>query len=280
MLSDNDKDFFDDIGLGETRHPTDTKESETLRQKILIEEKKRKNYKIYKRFKSILFVLVGLVIIFTLIFTPIIKVKNITVHGAIKTLNEKARKLAELKTDDTYIFFLSSNVKSKILKEPYIKDVVIKKKFLDVDIKITPRKKTFFIKQGNKEVIIGDDGVYMDKNIPTKGMIEIIGLKIVSLKLSEPLSCSDQNEFESVVKTLNSLIENRVKVKICDLSSKKIYINKNFYIEGTLTNIEKYSPQIRKILVKLKKKKINTGKIIIGENKYFVYSPIKKEKKK
>ena len=132
--------------------------------------KKKVNIKIIK-YSFLIFCLVAIVII--TMFSPLFNIKEITVIGNEKITKDEIISLSQINIEENIYKVSKKKVKNRILENPYIKSIDVKRNLpSSIILTVEERKTTFMIEYGNSYVYVNNQGYI---------------LEIVSQKLEVPI---------------------------------------------------------------------------------------------
>lgn len=208
-----------------------------------IRAKKRK--RLIKRL--ILSTIVSIIVIIAFIYkAPIFNVKKINITGD-KTIseNELQEKINGYMGQNIFAINYDEMI-SKILTNPYIKDVKISKKsYNTLNVVITEGNVSYYIQEGEKFKVISNEGLYVETLDTIEGLnlVQVIGLKDNGKGIGEKIIddenlCDNLNDFNPIIKS--ELSELRIeKLDFSNISDIKGYIGNieiNFGDSSNLLN--------------------------------------------
>ena len=167
-------------------------------------------------------------------YTDIFKIKKVNCIGEnLVTGNYVIEKSESLKGEN--ILFLNKKDFEKRLKEnPYIKNIVINKKYPNtLEIEIIEKKGLYYIKQGEEYNIISCDMIYVEKtnSIEGRNLIELRGVDLSGKVLGDNIG--GNTRIEQVLTDIYSveqfISEDEMNIEIttldiADLSKIKAYL--------------------------------------------------------
>jgi cell division septal protein FtsQ len=218
------------------------------------------------------FVLIALAII----ATPISNVKDVDVVGNTKLSTNEILSIAKIEIDKTKIFFDKKKRIKKLLEEPYIKTASIEKKFFGKAIvKVAERDEVAFVKKGNVYCYVGSDGVYTRSSPKRKSLLLITGIAIAKAVTAKPLETENDVRFMDALSAYSALTKIKVPITKIDIGAEipRLYMSDDFLIEGDLGLVRESTQKIKAVRKKLVKLKKTRGRIIVGDDGYFAYSP-------
>lgn len=125
--------------------------------------KKRKRIKSFRIIKYTFLLVLILTAIIATMTSPLFNIKKITVVGNEKITSDEIISLSQINIEENTYKTNMKKAKSKILENPYIKSVEIKRKLpSNVEILVEERKTTFMIEYGNSYVYINNQGYILE----------------------------------------------------------------------------------------------------------------------
>lgn len=243
----------------------------------------KNKHRINKRGKITIysFILLLIVSIYICISSSIFELKEINVNGNEKLSKKDIVDISSLKLGNNLFKYNIDDIEKSILKNPYVKDVKVKRKIPDkLVIDIEENTEDAIVKLGGKYLYIQQDGLILsektevtNKNIPIisgvelkekspKTNIEIVGDTKQNLLISL-LNCLKSNNMLREIEAIN-VKKNDIKMKT----------NDNVEIELKLDdNLDYNIKKLRQILVDLKSNNIRNGTIDLTNKEQAVYSP-------
>lgn len=125
--------------------------------------KKQKRIKSFRVIKYTFLIALILTAIIATMTSPLFNIKKITVTGNEKITSYEIISLSQINIEENTYKTNMKKAKSKILENPYIKSVEIKRKLpSNVEILVEERKTTFMIEYGNSYVYINNQGYILE----------------------------------------------------------------------------------------------------------------------
>ena len=234
---------------------------------------KRKNRK--KVVISILFlcvlVLGGMIYYLT---TPVFNVSNIQVVGNSKNTVDTYISLSKINVGNTNIFaFTNNGVKKNIKENPYVEDVVVKRKLPNtVELNITERTVAYQAEYLGKYIYLDSQGYILEINEEKLSLPLIIGFDSLKeeIKVGARLNNDDLTKLDVVVKISNYCKYNDVGSDITsiDTSNTADYIvyfekeKKKVYLGNSSNLVEKMDSAV----TIMKKEKNESREIFVRED--------------
>lgn len=217
---------------------------------LILRRRKRKRIK-----KSVItIVLLGAIITTLCLKLPYFAIKDIEV---INNRNISAKEIKDLSTLSLgeNIFYLNLNkIKESILSNSYILSVDVKRKLPDhIKIYVKERNAVFYVKQGEKYLIIDKEGIVLEEKATINGMklIKLDGFEKNPYKVGEPIETKDERklkligEITDLINRLNEGIPEPSVVDISDITNINLYYGDILIKMGMKENLEeKYNKAI------------------------------------
>ena len=258
------------------------------------EQKKQKNKKMKKKNRRAKIIKIALTIfLFIILITgsiifaltsPIFNTKNITVINNEILSSETIISLSEIKPDENIFNFNESDVAKKIMENPYIESVQIKRNLPgNVEINVKKRIPKYSVKYIKKFIYINNQGYLLEISEENKDLPIIYGAKLEEeIKLGSRLNKEDLNKLEDVIKIISSATENGLENKITsiDITDKNDYI---IYIEEQkkkihLGDISNLSNKMLYILAIMEQESGKEGDIFVNGDINNKFQPYFREK--
>lgn len=173
----------------------------------------------------------------------------------------------------------TSNIKFNLLKHPYIKNVVIKRKFPNkIVIIIEERIAKFALVNLNSFLLIDSEGILLNVTNEKKDLPRIIGLGLKKVEIGNNIlldNKSNINILNFIKKCENKdLINNIEEIDFNDFSNIRILLKNGINFKfGQTTNIEYVLDLIKKVNFSLINKGIKSGTVYIRDKGNSYYSP-------
>ena len=284
--SKNDKFNFDNeivIGVNVVSKEKEDKPSQKTK-KIKKEEKikntrknnnktqKKDNKKAKNILKIILIICIFAGIIVFIMTTPLFNIKEIEINGNTKVSKDRIESLSQISLNvNTYKYFKRDIVK-KIKEEPYIENVIIKRKLPNkIIIDVNERTPSYVVSYAGGYIYIDNKGYILEiTNEPIeKIFLEGLNTEGENLLPGNRLNNEDLEKINVITKIIESLTNNNIanKLTTINMSNKNDDILK-FEEEGKIvhlgdaSNINDRILMLKEILVK---ESNSTGEIFIQD---------------
>lgn len=245
------------------------KENEKIRKK-----KKRKKKRYLLRFIVLIAFATGMYFFFT---SSLFDIQQLTVDNNSHYTEEQVISLAGAKTGENLFEASLSQMKEKLLADPYMKNVKLKRKLpAEVVIIVEERKEDAAVPYGNKYIIIDNEGMVLRIADQEPALTLLLGMTIKNMEPGTPLEVEDNSALTDTLKLLEEVKEHELFFKKIDISSImiKAYIYDQLVCEGKPDDILDNLDSLQEVLYDLYTKGIERGVIKMGSDKYFSFSPL------
>lgn len=200
--------------------------------------------------KSIFIICVLIAIMVGIIYkTNIFEIRNVKVTGDIVVSNEYMSEASENFKGDNLFFLSANDIKRKLQRNPYIKNVIVHKKFPStLELEIFEATGLYYIYDGDDNNIVSNDCIILEKTeeIKNKNLIQLIGIDINGKNLGD-LAIDDtriKGLLAELYKEQQVIKENKegfsiTGIDISDMSSIKIYMGGIYILIGNDDNVRK-----------------------------------------
>ncbi len=177
----------------------------------------------------------------------LVEIKEVNVYGTDKLKKEDLKKIF---ASQNWFFLKTDEVKNKLKNYPFIKDVYVERLFVGkVNLKILERKPFAILKYKNKNYIIDNDGIILNREYYSKN--EIKKLKVYVILNDRKLNKERLKEVYKIYRTFKKL---KIKKYIVNMSQITCILDDNKILVFSTEDLDK---SIRRAMVFLKKKDIN-----------------------
>lgn len=245
------------------------KEKEQVRKK-----KKRKKKHYLLKFIILVLFFTGMYFFFT---SSLFDIQKITVQNNSHYTAEQVISLAGAKTGENLFEASLSTMKDKLLADPYIKNVKLKRKLpAEVVIIVQERKEDAAVPYGGKYIIIDGEGMVLRKADKEPALTLLLGMTIKNMKPGTPLEVEDNTSLTDTLKLLAEVKKHELFFKKVDVSKiiVKAYIYDQLVCEGSPEDIMNNLDSLQEVLYDLYTKGIERGVIKLGGDGYFSFSPL------
>lgn len=238
---DNKKDEFKSINKGKiTKGKTEAinyavPAREKINAKQALKMKKKKKIKITA---TVLLVLFTIILILS---SPLFSIKDITVSGVSKLTSEEVISTSGITTNVNIFALNKLKVKKKLLENPYVADVYIKRNYPNnISIEVKEKVPTFMIQFANSYIYVNNQGYMLEISTEPLNLPVLLGIKtdLSNVKPGKRLDVEDLKKFNILIQImditknfeLNTLIsriditDSSDYIVYMDSESKKIYL--------------------------------------------------------
>lgn len=239
-------------------------------------EKKRRAKKRLIRTLTILAVVIGL-IIFS--FSSFFTITSIMVEGNNYFSTDEIIAMSHAEPGANLIYRPGiGEIKSYLLKNPYINDVKVKRVFPStLLIEVEEREQMAALVYDDDYLIINEEGILLRKSETEPKITLVEGVKISKIKLGEKVESPDKRMLESTLSLINAMNKEDLYFKRIVMSDLYVdaYIYDAFMCKGTEKDIVESinSGRLHKIIEDLFSKNIKRGTITINEDGYASFVP-------
>lgn len=237
-----------------------------------------------KKYKIIFLIIIFIISIFGYIFinTDFFSLKELSIVGQVKLNREDILINGKIEMNKNIYMYNLKEVKSNLLKNPYIKDVNIKRKFPNkIIIDLVERVDMCAIPYMGSFVLINEEGIVLKVENDIKNFDKplLTGIDFTNLKVGEKIQLKDDMLLNRILNLLNSCNNSNVLDNISEINIDKKRNIKLYTLQGIEVllgksyDFEYKMLELNKILVDLYTKKLSKGIIDMRYNGYPVYKP-------
>lgn len=235
--------------------------------------KKRKKKHYLLKFVITVAFLTGIYFFFT---SSLFDIQKITVQNNNYYTKEQVISLSGAKPGENLFETSFSRMKKKLLADPYIKNVKLKRRLPgEVVILVDERKEEAAVPYGDKFIIIDNEGMVLRTTDRPPTLTILQGMTIRNMKAGTPLKVEDNASLTDTLKLLHTMKEHDLFFKKIDISNitVKAYIYDQLVCEGAPDDIINNMDSLQEVLYDLYTKGIERGVIKMGGDDYFSFSP-------
>lgn len=181
-----------------------------------------------------------------------------------------------LKTGKNTFEFDISRICDKLLEDPYIKNVKIRRIPMGtVRITVTERVEYAAVPYGESYVLLDNEGTVLRVSEEPPTLPLLLGMALVEMTPGKALVVEQSYLFTDTLELLEIMGEHEVYFKKIDFSTVmvKAYIYDTLYCEGAPGNIRDNMKSVEKLLFELYQQEITHGVIKVGKDNYLSFSP-------
>ena len=239
--------------------------------------KKKKRRKKHYLLKFLLLVAVATGAYF-LLTSSLFDIQKISVENNSYFTVEQVIKIAGAKTGDNLFEAPVGDMKDKLLADPYIKSVKIKRKLpAELRIILDERQEGAAVTYGKRFIIIDNEGMVLRKSATEPTLPLLLGMTVKKMDPGSPLEVEENSVLTDTLKLLSQVKKHDMIIKKVELSGVfiKAYITDQLIFEGTPENIANNLDSLQDVLYDLYTKGIERGVIKVGKNEeYIFFSPL------
>jgi cell division protein FtsQ len=230
------------------------------------------------RLYLLIFLLLSAIIFIILFKTNYFGIKSIFVNNNEALSDEEIISYSGIQINENIFRIRLSEVKDKIIKSPFIKDVTIKRKLPNkLVIDVIERKKLAAVLYMGIYFIIDNEGVILYTSHDIDDIYVIEGFEFESFIEGESIKVRNEDRFKKAIELCRLLEKSDLSFKpkiIYNNENIILYINENFKIKfGRGENLSKRFAAFRAIYNDLISKNVNSGTVDISHDGYPTYSP-------
>jgi hypothetical protein len=236
-------------------------------------KRKRKNYLL--RFVILVLFCVGM---YYFLSSDIFDISKVRVVGNNYYTVEQIKDKANVKIGMNIFEFRKGKLKKKLLKDPYLKNVVIKRKLPStIVIDVDERKEEAGLLDGDRYIIIDEDGLVLRISKDEPKVTRITNLKIQKSKVGKPIEVEGNALLNDTLKMLKEMDDADIFFKHINMSSiiVRAYISEQLICEGAPDNLRESAKNgnLQAALYEMHSKGIERGTIKIGSDNYCSFDP-------
>lgn len=208
---------------------------------------KKKKIRIIRR--SIAAMVIMVAILLTLSFNlEYFNISEIKVSGNSTLNSEEIMKLSELSNGSNIFKFKSSTVKTKILRNPYVLDVKIKRSLPNkVELEVAERKAMFYIAYNEEFYIIDSNAIVLEKRDSIEGMTlaKIEGIDLSTAKIGDVIPLDSEEKKKAIMELCDFVYNNNAagtnvvsSIQLNELVDIKVLIGNAEVKLGTTENMK------------------------------------------
>lgn len=230
---DNKKDEFKSINKGKVAKNKTEAVNYAVPAREKINAKQALKMKKKKKIKITATVLLVLFTIILILSSPLFSIKDITVSGVSKLTNEEVISTSGITTNVNIFALNKLKAKKKILENPYVADVYIKRNYPNnISIEVKEKVPTFMIQFANSYIYVNNQGYMLEISTEPLNLPVLLGIKtdLSNVKPGKRLDVEDLKKFNILIQImditknfeLNTLIS---RIDITDSSDYIVYMD-------------------------------------------------------
>lgn len=230
---DNKKDEFKSINKGKVAKSKAETVNYAVPAREKINAKQALKMKKKKRIKVVATIILVLFTIILILSSPLFSIKDISVSGVSKLTNEEVISTSGINTGVNIFALNKLKAKKKILENPYIEDVYIKRNYpSNISIEVKEKVPTFMIQFANSYIYVNNQGYMLEISTEPLNLPVLLGIKtdLSNVKPGKRLDVEDLKKFNILIQIiditknfeLNTLIS---RIDITDSSDYVVYMD-------------------------------------------------------
>ena len=235
--------------------------------------KKRKKKRYLLKFLLLVALAVGLYYFLT---SSIFDIQKISVEGNHYYTTEQVIAISEAKTGVNLFEASASDMKDKLLANPYVKSAKVKRRLPnEIQLIIEERQESAAVPYGDSFIILDEEGMIL-RNAQSELTLTIIeGLTVTNMEEGTPLEAEENALMSETLKLLKETKDHELFFKKILLGNIviKAYVYDQLICEGTPENLMNNMDSLQKVLYDLYTKGIERGIIKMGKDGYYAFSP-------
>lgn len=213
---------------------------------VYIQKARRK-----KRIKKLIFIILILIAVMVGVIykTDVFKIRNVKVKGDILVSNDYIDQAIEDFKGDNLFLISPNDVKKELQRNPYIKNVIVHKKFPStMELEISESKGLYYINDEDDNYIISNDCIILEKtqDIKNKSLIQLIGIDINEKTLGDIVAedLRVKELLEELYKEQQVIKDNKENflitgIDVSDMAYIKIFIGDIYILLGNDDDVRK-----------------------------------------
>ncbi len=167
-------------------------------------------------------------------------------------------------------------VKQRLLAEPYIKNVKVKRRLpATVEIILEEREEYAAVAYGNDFILVDNEGMVLRQAEENAALPILAGLSTTQAEPGKPLLVEQNYSLVDALKLIGAAAEAELYFRMIRISpvTMKAYIYDSLYCEGTPAHLIESIGNIKQVVFDLYEKEIQRGVIKVGSDNYYSFSP-------
>lgn len=208
--------------------------------------------------------------------TGFFNISTIEVKGNSYLEVQKILETSKAQTGVNILTINTGDIKENLYKEPYVKEVKIKRKLPDtLEIIIKERKEKSAVSLSGYYILMDEEGIVLRKSNDHGNLITIEGFMPQEVVPGKAFAANDASNFRAILKVIEDTKAHGITISKIQFNNGIIKVNftDKLLCETTPANLRNNLAQLKEILYDLESKGIKRGIIHIGNNSYFSFSP-------
>lgn len=238
--------------------------------------KKKKRKK--KRYLLKFFILTAVCVsLYFFLHSSVFNIRTIRVSGNGHISAEQVQEMAGLKNGINLFEFKSGVCEDKLLENPYIKNVNIRRKLpSEVHIQVVERQEKAVLQKDRQYIVIDMEGVVLRKadNCPKQPLLT--GVTVTEARENEKIAVKEKYTCKKALELLAAMEAADLYFKKIDVSGVivRLYVTDKLICKGEGKNLltGMQEGNLKAVLYDLYKKKIKKGTVNVGDDQYYSFS--------
>lgn len=215
--------------------------------------------------------------IYYFISSSLFDIQKITVENNSYYTGQQVISIAEAGMGGNLFKTSTTDMKDKLLKDPYIKNAVISRKLPDeLIITVEERQEAACVPYGDRFIIIDKEGMILRMTDVAPALTLFTGMTLTNIETGTPLQAEENSMLSGTLRLLAGMEENELFFKRIEFSGIVIraYIYDNLLCEGSPENILKSMDDLKDVLYDLYVQGIERGVIRVAGDGYISFSAL------
>lgn len=252
-------------------------------EKKRIQRKKKKRRKKHYILKFFLLVIIGIGV-YSFAHSDVFNIKKIDVSESERFQSEQIQEMCGLKTGINLFEFSAGDCEDKLLENPYIKEAEISRKLPgSVKIKLKERKETASLLKDSAYIVIDEDMIVLrtSQELPQVPLLD--GITVEKAEENHMVQVKEGKVLETGMMFLKKMEAADLYFKKVSVSGNQVkaFVTDDLYCRGKTENlvIGMEDGGLKAVIYELYKNKIKKGIVYVGDEQYYAFDKLKKEKK-
>lgn len=236
-------------------------------------KKKRKKKRYLLKFTILVALATGLYFLLT---SHLFDIQRITVADNAYFTPEQVVSISEIKIGENLFETDLNDAKQRLLEEPYIKNVELKRRLPGtVEIILEERTEYAAVAYAMDSIIIDGEGMVLRVVSERPALPLLAGLNTLEMTPGYPLVVEENYSLTDTLKLIEATKTTDLYFKMIRISpvTLKAYIYDHLYCEGTPENLIEGIENVEQVVFDLYNKGIQRGVIKVGSDNYYSFSP-------
>lgn len=219
-----------------------------MKPEVIVSSDIVKGKKLNRKFKRglVIFILLATTVVILGLKLPYFNISKITVQNNLNIPKESIIDISKIQNGNNIFYFDSNLAKSLLLKNEYIENVSIKRILPStINIDVDERKITYFYNDKGKYLVIGTDGVLIEKrnDIISMKLASLLGFEFSKSEVGKKLKCNENRKFDAINQIGELILNNNsnhiiTKVDVSDVLNINVYFDNICVKIGSIENVK------------------------------------------